>query len=258
MCGIFGVLLGKDTKFTPQTLKNTVNNLFVLSESRGKEAAGIAILSRGKLNIHKQGVIATRFIHSKIYSEFLNNLLNGNYNPPTREPIAIMGHTRLATNGPQLDNNNNCPIACGAVVGVHNGIIVNQEELIKNFSLIRKGTVDSELIFSLLNLLINNGLSSISATQTIFNKIQGSASIAAFVSGTGNLILATNTGSLYTCKNKREDLYIFASESCILEKLIRKLRLEPIIGPDTILQLKAGSGCIIDLRKQTEQKFSLN
>jgi glucosamine 6-phosphate synthetase-like amidotransferase/phosphosugar isomerase protein len=258
MCGIFGLLLKENTNYSLPLLKSVTDNLFILSASRGKEAAGIAILSKGELSIHKQNIIGTRFIRTKIYNELFNNLLNVQCNALIREPIAIMGHNRLATNGTQLDNNNNSPIICDSVVGVHNGIIVNEEKLVKDFSLIRKGVTDSELIFSLLNLLINNGLSSISVTQAVFNKIQGSASIAAFVSGGDTLILATNTGSLYTCKNKREDLYIFASESYILEKLIRKLRLEPIIGQYIISQLKAGSGCLIDLRKQTEQKFNLN
>ncbi len=46
MCGIFGVLVGKNSNFTPSLIKPTIKYLFRLSESRGKEAAGIAVFFR--------------------------------------------------------------------------------------------------------------------------------------------------------------------------------------------------------------------
>ena len=43
--------------------------------------------------------------------------------------VAVMGHSRLVTNGAQENNQNNQPVVAGDMVGIHNGIIVNDEEL---------------------------------------------------------------------------------------------------------------------------------
>ena len=40
MCGIFGVIGELNENFSKKDYKNCLDNLFVLSESRGKEASG--------------------------------------------------------------------------------------------------------------------------------------------------------------------------------------------------------------------------
>ena len=43
--------------------------------------------------------------------------------------LAIVGHSRLATNGTQSNVDNNQPVIVNGAVGIHNGIIVNDEQL---------------------------------------------------------------------------------------------------------------------------------
>ena len=54
MCGIFGILIGNNLNISRTLLKSIVDDLFKLSESRGKEAAGIAICSNNDITVYKQ------------------------------------------------------------------------------------------------------------------------------------------------------------------------------------------------------------
>jgi glucosamine 6-phosphate synthetase-like amidotransferase/phosphosugar isomerase protein len=67
----------------------------------------------------------------------------------------VLIHTRDHTKGhPDIDANNH-PIRHGAVVGVHNGVIANDDELFARYGLARheeQMTVDSEAIFALMEL----------------------------------------------------------------------------------------------------------
>ncbi len=243
------MILGDDTRFSPKLVKDTITELFILSESRGKEAAGAAVFYDGKENIHKESISARFLIRSKEYESLFSGI--------TR-PVSVLGHTRLATNGPPIDYNNS-PLICGGIIGVHNGIVVNDEALWKEFPLSkRKCAVDSEVLFSLLDFFINNTkLSLIGSIQNVFRKIEGSASIAVFVSGCQNIILATNTGSLYSCRNIIGNVQIFSSELHILERVIKKLKFSEVIGQYNISQLKAGRGCLINIYTLEEDRFSL-
>ena len=51
MCGIFGVIANRESAFKKSDLDHIVNKLFILSEARGKESAGIAIKNRASNRI---------------------------------------------------------------------------------------------------------------------------------------------------------------------------------------------------------------
>ena len=48
----------------------------------------------------------------------------------------IFGHSRLVTNGTQLNSDNNQPVVKDNIIGIHNGIIVNSDSLWMSNSLI--------------------------------------------------------------------------------------------------------------------------
>lgn len=258
MCGIFGTIIKQDIPSVNSVfLKSLVNNLFKLSESRGKEAAGIAIFNNGGLRVHKEGVKPSLFIRGRIYNQLLTESFSGFGS--SQGALAVIGHTRLATNGSQLDNHNNSPIVSGGVVGVHNGIVVNGDELLKSFPSMKKsGEVDSGLIFGILSLLIGEGLSLTKAATEVFKRIEGSASIAAISLDSYEVVLSTNTGSLYSCRPDTGGVHIFASEPYMLERLAKKLRLISLFGSYKISQLKPERGCIINTRDLREENFNLN
>jgi asparagine synthetase B (glutamine-hydrolysing) len=257
MCGIFGLLLGSDAEYPLGLLKGTIDHSFMLSESRGKEAAGLAVFRSGRLDLYKEPVRASLLIHSKKYNKLMQEISGNKYNRMSKEPLTAIGHTRLATNGPVAENNN-CPIVAGDIAGVHNGIIVNDEIIWKHFRLLeRKGSVDSEVIFSLLNFF-SKEMPLTEATQAVYEYLEGSASIAAFILSRKQVVLATNTGSVYFCKNRQRNMCIFCSELPMLQVLIKKSKLYRAIGQYDIFQLKPMQGCLIDMDTLVTQEFNLN
>ena len=102
MCGIFGIAVRNDSSINSKQLKSIVTNLFKLSESRGKEAAGIAINSDNDIKVYKGPVPASVLINSKEFNEILDSALNiSNKKLKYAQPVTIIGHSRLVTNGAQ-------------------------------------------------------------------------------------------------------------------------------------------------------------
>lgn len=136
MCGIAGYSLssksGVERTLAGQTL------LAAISE-RGSDAVGYGYRGSGlSLTVHKQRTGASE-------------LLDAVRIPAGADQVLV--HVRDYTKGhPRLAANNH-PIRHGAVVGIHNGIIANDEEIFARhgFSRAEPGmTVDSEAIFALV------------------------------------------------------------------------------------------------------------
>ncbi len=62
MCGIFGVTVGEGP-FRARKMPNLLKDLFLFSESRGKEASGIAVCSREKIQVLKRKAAGTNDDH---------------------------------------------------------------------------------------------------------------------------------------------------------------------------------------------------
>jgi hypothetical protein len=79
MCGIFGVTISDGSEVPFSLLNSTVNDLFKLSESRGKEASSLAIRTRDTIRVYKQSISASSMIQSKEYKkmfhEFCDNFI---------------------------------------------------------------------------------------------------------------------------------------------------------------------------------------
>ena len=97
MCGIFGVFSAKDSGYPLKLLRQLTTNLFILSESRGKDAAGIAAVTAQGLLIFKEPVCDSVLVKKIKYKELMNRVFGG----LTANPIVILGQARLATNGQQ-------------------------------------------------------------------------------------------------------------------------------------------------------------
>jgi predicted glutamine amidotransferase len=258
MCGIFGVVARKDSCLDYNLLQSTVDRLFKLSESRGKEAAGVSVLADDTISIYKEAVPATTMIRESKYKQLFHNMVGENMSRWSKitKPIAVIGHSRLVTNGFQEINSNNQPVITGGMVGVHNGIIVNVNELWNKYpAMERKYEVDSEVILSLIEMYYKNKTPLSVAVQKTFKQIQGAASIAV-LSNTNQLILATNTGSLYTVINQAGNLSIFASEKHILKQLIKDHKLQRLLNSVNISHVIPGNGFIVNLLDLRIQHFN--
>jgi len=251
-------MLSPHSGITCGSLKSTVSELFKLSESRGKEASGLAVLSGRTISVYKTGLRASILIRTKEYRQFLNTAIGGSLKGSDRinMPITIIGHSRLVTNGRQQVNSNNQPVIKDGVVGVHNGIIVNCQNLwIQHPELRRFYDVDSEIIFSLIGSFSKENVSLVESVRRTFSLIQGAASIAALFCDIPYVLLATNTGSLYVCKSERRNIYIFASELNILKSLTRKRSLRTALGKYEVFHIKPGSGWLVNLNDLNYGEF---
>src|ERR671919_3158639 len=132
MCGIAGFSLDPEPS-VDRTL--AAQSLLAGIAERGADAVGYAHRgASGRAEVHKQRSGATE-------------LLEQVHVP--RDAIEALVHVRDYTKGHPSIAANNHPVRHGAVVGIHNGIIANDEEIFARYDFERdepEMTVDSEAI----------------------------------------------------------------------------------------------------------------
>ena len=138
MCGIAGYSLSPDSQAEPTLAAQAL--LAGIAE-RGADAVGYA--SRGA-----DGTIAITKLQGGA-SALLDEI-----SLPAEASQALI-HVRDYTKGRPEITGNNHPIRHGAVVGIHNGLIENDDALLERYGIERQEddmTVDSEAIFALMEL----------------------------------------------------------------------------------------------------------
>ncbi len=261
MCGIFGILAGGESGFPKDRFRNAVNRLFILSQSRGTEASGVIIRTGQSIYVFKEPVAATKLIKSAKYKRIFSDALNQNGAKQSGHPnpFVVFGHSRLVTSGESELNSNNQPVITNGAVGVHNGVIANADDLWEAFpELNKKLNVDTEVLFSLLQTYRKKGVPFVDAIRNTYNDITGSASVAMLFDDTNLALLATNTGSLYSCTSRNGKVIVFASEKYIVQQLITLNHLESLFDINAITHIKAGRGYIVDLLEMDCYPFALN
>jgi asparagine synthetase B (glutamine-hydrolysing) len=249
MCGIFGVIIGNKSLLTKEEIKIAVRHLFLLSESRGKEASGIAALCQ-EIEVMKSAEAASKLVADPVFKIILNKALDDH-------PVYIMGHSRLVTNGGHQKHENNQPAVAGDLVAIHNGIVTNVDELwLKYPHLERQTELDTEVILRLMRENISKEYDPVTSLQRVYAEIEGVASMALLFADRNVAMLSTNNGSLYYAVDGGEDL-IFASERFILQKLFHVPQLQRKLKTWQIHPLTAGSGLLVDLTDLHHHLFSL-
>jgi glutamine phosphoribosylpyrophosphate amidotransferase len=143
MCGIAGYSLSASSD-VERTL--AAQALLAGIAERGADAVGYAYVAPGGgIAIHKQRSGASALLEQVVLPESVNE---------------VLVHVRDYTKGhPRIEANNH-PIRHGTVVGVHNGIIFNDDELMASHGFDRaepQMTVDSEAIFARPRLWVSCG-----------------------------------------------------------------------------------------------------
>lgn len=162
MCGIAGFSLSPQANVNAKKLAKA---MLLDIESRGQDATGFAYVdSTGALQVHKDDARATEFVKRRLCLD--------------KAATSVIMHTRFATQGRPEVNANNHPIATGAIVGVHNGHVNNDDELFDEMTHVlgvnpRIAQVDSEAIFAALNHYE-------CAPKGVLEAISGGAAIAWF------------------------------------------------------------------------------
>src|ERR671936_889351 len=194
MCGIAGYSLAPDS-----AVDRTVAGRALLAgiAERGADAVGFAYRSERAVTAHKQRTGASALLEH-IFVPF--------------EATQLLVHVRDYTKGhPSLAANNH-PIRHGAVVGVHNGTIGNDDELFDENGIARAEpgmTVDSEIIFALAER-------SRGRTAAALQQLYGSMAAAWLDEGRPELLLARGMGRPLWLGVGRRELF-FASTRLALE-----------------------------------------
>jgi glucosamine 6-phosphate synthetase-like amidotransferase/phosphosugar isomerase protein len=147
MCGIGGVMMFKEdySDLELRYIRELVSQIAIENQDRGTHATGISTFNeKGEYAIIKDKTQAIDFVNTVSTRNFLKNNID---NLTTN----ILIHTRLATQGTVDNNMNNHPIETATTIGVHNGMIYNDDSVFKKYGLTRQAEVDSEAIFRLVD-----------------------------------------------------------------------------------------------------------
>jgi glutamine---fructose-6-phosphate transaminase (isomerizing) len=212
VCGIFGIVSADRA-----SLGRDLEALFKLSESRGKEAAGLAILDGEQVRVLKEPESASRMLKKPGYQRLVEQTQAAS----SAGRIIAIGHSRLVTNGIEAIAENNQPVVHDGLVAVHNGIIVNDAKLwADNPDMRRESGVDTEILLALIAKFQRGNQSATQATVSAFDEIVGTASVGILTTDRPRLILATNNGSLYYYERVETHQFFFASERFILSEFL--------------------------------------
>jgi glucosamine 6-phosphate synthetase-like amidotransferase/phosphosugar isomerase protein len=204
MCGIAGYSLSASSR-VERTL--AAQALLAGIAERGADAVGYAYVAPGgRIAIHKQRSGASALLEQVVL-------------PASATEVLV--HVRDYTKGhPRIEANNH-PIRHGAVVGVHNGIILNDDDLMASHGFERaepQMTVDSEAIFALAE--------SSGGRAEALEELRGSMATAWLDERRpGTVFLARGVGRPLWVGTGREETF-FASTKTALEVAERYLGLK--------------------------------
>ena len=172
MCGIFGIISNDAVNL------GDLRVLAKFAESRGKDSSGLFFHSSGVYRACKADRPITRSLSKWA---------------PRRADGVVMGHSRLITNG--LSDNQ--PVIREGLVALHNGIIVNEDEIWSSSPKRRMFQVDSEAILAIAAEHLDNGGDFSDIGSVVLGKCKGVVACALAAPKIGKLALFSNNGSLY-------------------------------------------------------------
>jgi glucosamine 6-phosphate synthetase-like amidotransferase/phosphosugar isomerase protein len=257
MCAIFGIgFMNGHRVHNLSKMRLVLDILFKRSQVRGRMASGLVFATPRKLDVLKHGVSAEKLIDTKVYHEKCEEYLSEN-----SRLLSIIGHTRQPTKGTYLDNKNNHPIIANRVVGVHNGIISNDDDIFDNFSKFagkewtRSGQVDSEIIFRLVDYY--STICRLEMNDSIMRacrQLKGGYACA-LVSGLDqySIWIFRNTGPIEMVYFPKVGVIIFASSMVFIKQALEGINL----GTAEVIEVPSDSGMGIDLYNKDLVEFKL-
>lgn len=207
MCCLFGIL-DYNHSLSRKQMNRILNVLATACEVRGTDATGIAYSNNGRLRIYKRPLAAHR-MHFKV-PEGVN---------------AVMGHTRMTTQGSEKLNYNNHPFygnASAPFALARNGVIYNDEIIRRNENLPNTHIKTDSYIA--VQLIERKGELSFDSLRHMAEKLEGSFTITAMDSA-DNLYIVKGDNPMCLYHYPQAGVYIYASTEEILQSALKKLRL---------------------------------
>ena len=257
MCGIFGFISGPRSKFNPGNFGKLVHSLFLLSESRGKDASGIMFFNDSEITVLKRSLRGGQLLQNQDYKKIIGKYES--HKRQDREALGFMGHARMVTNGSEETHDNNQPVIRHEMCILHNGIIVNDAALWTEFpSLTRNYEVDTEVALSLIDHYRRQNHSIVDAFRRSFARLEGANSFALVPADLDAIILATSNSSLYFSVSASNQELIFSSERAILTRTITHPAIQNLFDDTQVVHVKPGNGFLFHYKNLTPFAFFLN
>lgn len=191
MCGIFGVISNNKIN------KDIFDKLVQYSQQRGRDSSGLIYYVADKYKIARADYAIGQLLKKvKPY-----------------ESKIVLGHSRLITNG--LGDNQ--PVICNNICVIHNGIIVNEQEVWNKLTVEKKYQIDSEVIVAIAKEHLQNNGKILEIPHKVFSLCRGIVACALVLPEHGKLLLFSNNGSLYV--GYIENDIFFASERYALDQI---------------------------------------
>ena len=214
MCALYGWLdCGK--KLPHRLLKKLTQALANAAEERGTDAAGISYIKNGHVTIYKRPKPAHKI----------------KFNIP-ENTVAVMGHTRLATQGDKENNCNNHPFYGKAdkyFAFAHNGVLYNDTALSKAYNLPKtKIETDSYVAVQLIEQQKKLDFNSL---RNMAEDVMGNF-VFTILDENNTLYFVKGNNPLYLVYFERFGLYVYASTKSIMDNALKAIRMQyenPII-----------------------------
>ena len=207
MCALFGWLNYKG--IVPyKVLQKLTQALANAAEERGTDAAGISYIKDNKVTIFKRPKPAHR-IH---------------FNAPDGTK-AIMGHTRMATQGDKKHNFNNHPFAGHAdkeYAFAHNGVLYNDDELRKK-KLIPDTHIETDS-YAACQLLEQQGKLDFDSLKYMAETVEGNFTFTV-LDESNSLYIIKGSNPMCLLHFETLGLYIYTSTESIMMHALRKIGL---------------------------------
>jgi len=212
VCGIFGYVS------SDRIQKKDFNELVRHSQQRGRDSSGVVFYDQGRYLIQRADYNITKLLSEvNVY----------------RSSVAF-GHSRLITNG----CSDNQPVVRGNVLVLHNGIVVNHEDLWQKIVKKRRLEIDTEIIAGITERELEAGTELSRIPGKIMELCEGVVACALALPSFGKILLFSNDGSLYV--GRKGSNILFASERYPLK----------VIGCTNIEQIR--DAIQIDIPKSNE------
>ena len=204
MCALFGWLdCGK--KLPHKLLKRFTQELANAAEERGTDASGISYVKNGKVTIYKKAKPA-----HKMKFTFPEGT------------IAVMGHTRLTTQGNQKYNFNNHPFygkADKEFAFAHNGVLYNDDTLRKEKQL-PKTYIETDSYVA-VQLLERQGKLNFDSLKSMAEDVQGNFTFT-ILDQNNKLYFVKGSSPMFLIYFEKLGLFAYASTESIMSKAMRK------------------------------------
>lgn len=268
MCAIFGLGFMHGHKVEDSKMvRDIMRNLFIKNQVHGRTAAGLALVSGEDIKVVKKNIPGEVLVTLPEYKVAESKYMS--FSTATEEdrklgiskspPRALIGHCRLQTKGCATINDNNHPIVRENVVGVHNGMIGNDDHIFNIYSKAfnRNGQVDSEIIFALIDHFSKDDKPIHRAIQKMAMALQGSLACAMTHSMKPWVVWLFR-------RNGPCDVVVFRDVGMVAwDTNVRHIKeavesYYNVLGPAEVVEFEPHSGMGIDLHRNIIHRFDMN